>query len=170
MNFIDLILIISIGGFVLAGLWFGIIHMIGSVAGIVVGAYCAGRFYEPAANYILPFLGGHENWAKIIAFLAIFVLVNRLVGLVFYILEKLFKVIAVIPFLKTFNRLLGAVLGLVEGTLVIGLVVYFAGKLPLSTSIATELAASKLANELNSVGAILAPFLPETIRILHTIF
>ncbi|MEA3249475.1 MAG: CvpA family protein [Patescibacteria group bacterium] len=170
MTIIDVTLLIALGGFVLAGLWFGIIHMIGSVVGLVLGAFLAGRFYGQVADLLIPFVGGNENLAKIIAFIALFVLVTRLVGLAFHVVEKIFKFIAVLPFLKTFNRLLGAALGLLEGTLVIGLVVYFAGKFPISSVFAALLADSQVARALNSVGKLLAPLLPAAVRIMRSIF
>jgi len=170
MNVLDLVLVISIVGFVLAGLWFGVIHMIGVVVGIFAGAVAAGMFFGRVGEIMLPLVGGNENLANLLAFFGVFILVTRLVGLIFHILEKLFGIIAIIPFLKTFNRLLGAALGLVEGTLVIGLIVYFAGKFPFSESFGEMLLASPLARAFNTVGALLAPLLPEAVRALKSIF
>ena len=170
MTIIDVTLLIALGGFVLAGLWFGIIHMIGSVVGLILGAFLAGRFYGQVAGLIEPFVGGNENLAKILAFIVLFILVTRLVGLLFHVIEKIFKFVAVIPFLKTFNRLLGAALGLLEGTFVVGLVVYFAAKFPISSAFGALLADSSVARALNSVGKILAPLLPAAVRIMRSIF
>ncbi|MBU0625360.1 CvpA family protein [Patescibacteria group bacterium] len=169
MNYIDLTLLIILGGFVLAGLWFGVIHMIGSLVGVLFGAFCAGHFYTQAADFITPLVGGNENLAKLLAFFGIFILVNRLIGLIFHVIEKIFRLIAVIPFLKTFNRLLGAILGLIEGTLVLGLAVYFSARFPFSAAFSATLLESSLAKALNLVGAILAPLLPDAIRALQSI-
>ncbi|HSD12429.1 MAG TPA: CvpA family protein, partial [Patescibacteria group bacterium] len=111
MNVVDISLLVALGGFVLYGFWFGIIHMVGALLGVVVGAVAAGRLYGPVAHWLLPFVGSNENLAKILGFFIVFVLVNKLVGLAFWIIEKIFKFISIIPFLKTFNRLLGAALG-----------------------------------------------------------
>jgi uncharacterized membrane protein required for colicin V production len=170
MNYIDLTLLILLGGFVLAGLWFGVIHMIGALVGIVLGAFAAGHFYIPVADWMAPWLGDNENLARLLAFFGIFILTARLIGFAFHIIEKIFKIIAIIPFLKTFNRLLGAILGLIEGTLVLGLLVYFAGRFPFSSAFEEALVASTLAQALNLIGAILAPLLPEAIRALRSIF
>jgi membrane protein required for colicin V production len=170
MTIIDVTLLIALGGFVLAGLWFGVIHMIGSLVGLVLGAFVAGRFYGQVADIITPLIGGNINLGKILAFLVLFILVAKLVGLVFSIIEKIFKFIAVIPFLKTFNRLLGAVFGLIEGTLILGLVVYFAGKFPVSSAFEAMFVESQIGRALNSVGKLLAPLLPAAVRAMRSIF
>lgn len=170
MNVIDLTLVIALSGFILAGLWFGVIHMIGSVAGVLLGAIGAGQFYGQASEYLLSLVGSNENLAKLLAFFGLFLLINRLVGLLFYLVEKIFSIIAIIPFLKTFNRLLGAALGLIEGALILGLLVYFAGRFPFSEAFAALLGESTLARVFNTVGSILAPLLPEAVRAIRTIF
>lgn len=163
MNVLDISLLVALGGFVLYGFWFGIIHMVGALLGVVVGAVAAGRLYPLVAHWV-PFTGDNANLAKIIAFAVVFILVNKLVGLVFWVVEKIFKFISVIPFLKTFNRLLGAALGLLEGTLVLGLVVYFASKFPVSAAFDALMRDSTVAHALLPVGSILAPLLPLAVR------
>ncbi len=170
MTIIDVSLLIALGGFVLAGLWFGVIHMIGSVVGLVLGAFLAGRFYGQVADFISPLTGGSVNLAKIIAFFAVFILVSKLVGIVFHVIERIFKFVAIIPFLKTFNRLLGAALGLIEGTLALGLSVYFAGKFPISSAFGALLGDSQVARALNAVGKLLAPLLPKAVQAIRSIF
>lgn len=164
MNVVDISLLVALGGFVLYGFWFGIIHMVGALVGVVAGALAAGRLYAPVANWVAPMVGDNANLAKIIGFVIVFILVNKLVGLAFWVIEKIFKFIAIIPFLKTFNRLLGAALGLLEGTLVLGLTVYFASRFPVSTGFDTLLADSTVAHALLPVGSILAPLLPLAVR------
>ncbi|KPJ84693.1 hypothetical protein AMJ57_05705 [Parcubacteria bacterium SG8_24] len=170
MNIVDIILLISLGGFVLAGLWFGVIHMIGTLVGLVVSALVSSRLYEPVAQFLAPFIGDNVNLARVIAFFALFIIINRLVGLIFLLIEKIFKIVAIIPFLKTFNRLLGAVLGLLEGTLVLGLLVHFAAKFPFSEAVTGALQGSSVARALNLIGMLLAPLLPKAVRALKSVF
>jgi uncharacterized membrane protein required for colicin V production len=170
MGAIDFFLVIAFVGFVLSGLWFGVIHMIGVVVGLFAGAIVGGLYFSSIGEILLPMVGGNENLANLLAFFGLFVIVSRLVGFIFFFLEKIFNLIAIIPFLKTFNRLLGGILGLLEGTLVLGLLVYFAGRFPFSESFAEALASSPIARAFNTLGSILAPFLPEAVRALKTIF
>ena len=164
MNILDISLLVLLGGFVLYGFWFGIVQMIGAMAGVLIGAIAAGRLYGPVSVWLEPYMGGNTNLAKVVAFFVVFVVVSKLVGLIFWVIERIFKFITVIPFLKTFNRLLGAALGLLEGTLVLGLVVYFAARFPISAPFATLMNDSTVAHSILPIGTILAPLLPLAVR------
>lgn len=169
MSTIDIALIVLLGGFVLTGLWFGIVHMVGSIVGIALGALLAGKYYDIVANFLSAPLGGNVNFSRVLAFFIVFVVVNRLFGFCLLLLDKAIDFFAVIPFFKTFNRLLGAVLGLIEGTLVLGLAVYFASRFPWSPQLVAQLQASSLAKSLLVVGAILVPLLPQAIRAVQSV-
>jgi membrane protein required for colicin V production len=169
MTFIDIALLVLLGGFILAGFWFGVIHMVGSLVGLILGAVLAGRFYDDAALWAAPYLGGNSKLASILMFFLIFVLVTRLVGLLVLLADKVFKFVAIIPFLKSFNRLLGALFGLIEGTLVLGLVVYFAGRFPVNAAFEMALRNSQIARALNVIGTLLAPLLPKALRALQSV-
>ena len=169
MTIIDITLLILLGGFVLAGFWFGVIHMIGSILGVILGAIGAGWFYGTVAEKIVSYVGGNMNLAKIIAFIVLFVVITRLVGLILWILEKMFGFMTIIPFMKTFDRLLGAALGLVEGTLAIGLCVYFSAHFPVTAGFAAMLVDSEIAHAFNKVGSVLAPLLPAAVRVVKSV-
>lgn len=171
MTLIDVVLLIILAGFILAGFWFGIIHMIGSLVGLVVGAWAAGHFFEPVAQWLAPWFGGDArlNLIRVLSFFVIFVLTTRLIGLLVHLADKIFKFIAIIPFLKTFNRLLGAAFGLIEGTFALGLSVYFASRFPFGPMFELMLRDSEVAKSLLRVGSILAPLLPKTVRLLQSI-
>jgi uncharacterized membrane protein required for colicin V production len=168
MIIFDLVLLIILGGFVLYGLWFGLIHSIGVLIGTVAGAYLAARWYEPVAS-LLGYFGGHQNIARVVCFLIIFALVDRLVGLLFWLVDKVFSVLKIIPFLGLANRLLGATLGFAEGVLVLGLTLYVAARYPLGDWFTTSLADSKIAHYLIDVGSILTPLLPEVLKQIKSI-
>jgi uncharacterized membrane protein required for colicin V production len=169
MNIVDVTLLVLLGGFILAGFWFGAIHMVGSIVGVVVGAVAAGQLHGALAAAIEGLVGGNANLAKLIAFAVIFILVTRLVGLAFWVIEKIFKFVAIIPFLKTFNRLVGAALGLIEGTLALGLGVWFAAHFPATAGFGDLLAMSAVAKGFYAVGAILSPLLPLAVRAAQSV-
>jgi len=164
MNIVDLTLLVSLGGFALYGFWFGFIHMVGSVVGVVFGAIAAGRLYGSTAHWFGDLSTTNPNLANVLGFIVTFILVNRLVGLLFWVIEKIYKFIAIIPFMKLFDRLLGAGLGFIEGTFVIGLCVYFASRFPWSLPFSADLAASPIAAKFYAVGSLLAPLLPAAVR------
>lgn len=169
MNVLDITLLVALGGFVLAGFWFGLIHMVGAFAGMIVGVWAAGHFNTQVSEWIVSVFGGNINLIRVLAFVLTYSIAARLVGVLFWFVEKIFGLITIIPFLKTFDRLLGAALGFVEGMLAIGLAVYFMGRFPISERFAELLHASQFAPKFQAVGSVLAPLLPDAIRILKSV-
>lgn len=169
LTILDLILILILFLFIAFGFALGLVQTIGALVGVVIGAWLAGVFYEPLGAWLEPILLGHGNTARIVAFIVVFVLINRLIGLVFWIINKVFNLISIIPFTKTINRLLGALLGLLEGTLVLGLIIYFVSRFEISEWFTEVLAGSQVAVWLAWVASILAPLLPELLRQLESV-
>lgn len=169
MSWIDIAILIVIGGFTLAGFWFGLVHMVGSLVGIVLGVLAAGKYFEPVAEWASGTLGGSLNIWRVVAFTLIYVIVNRLLGLVISLLDKMFSFISIIPFMKTFGRLLGAVFGFMEGVFVISLAVYLAARFPFGDHFVQLLQQSRFAIPLNAIGMILEPLLPQAVRLLQSI-
>ena len=81
--------------------------------------------YETVYLWVDELFFGYDNIGRMIVFMLLFTLVNRLVGFGFSILDKTFNIISIIPFLKSINRIGGAILGLLMGTLVVGLLLLF---------------------------------------------
>jgi membrane protein required for colicin V production len=170
MTIFDVILLIAISGFVFFGLFFGLIHTLGSLVGLVAGTWLAGHYYETVAESTKFMFGSQLNLSRIIIFIIIFTIANRLIGFLFYLIDKVFKIISIIPFLKTINRLLGAILGLVEGLLAVGLFLYVAAKYPISPWFTGVLEQSQVAPALAEVSKILTPLLPDALKQLQSIF
>jgi len=164
MTLLDLLLVLVVFGFIWFGFWFGVIHAIGALLGTVIGSWLAGHYYDVLTNWFGHWLGISGGWVKLLSFLIIFVVVNRLVGFIFYLLDRTFNFLRFIPFLTTINRLAGAVLGFLEGSLVIGLTLYFASRLSLPLLVENAIAASKVAAKLMAFAGVLVPLLPEIIR------
>lgn len=107
MAIIDIILLVIISLFTIFGLWFGLIHTLGSTIGFFAGIFLASRFFD--------FWGGGVTF-KIIMFVLIYVVVGRLIGLLFYLIKR---VLHIIPFSKWIDKLVGAGFGFIEGVLVV---------------------------------------------------
>lgn len=160
MTILDVVLLLLLFGFVFFGFWVGLIHALGGLVGAIVGAVVASRLFEPVVQQWGYLFGGNQNLARIVIFLIIFIIVNRLVGLAFWLLEKMFNVIAIIPFLKTINRLGGAIFGLIEGVLVIGVTIYVASRFPLGATFTEGLQGSSVAKKLVELSGFITPLLP----------
>ncbi len=169
MTFLDLILILIVFGFVLAGLWFGFIHALGALVGTIFGVLVAGHYYDSWAQATQGIFFGNINLARVVMFFLIMVLVNRLIGLVFWVIEKIFKIMSIIPFLKTINALAGGALGFLEGVVVVGGSLYIAARYPIGQQFAGALAASNVGLWLIKVFGLFAPLLPEILRNLKSI-
>ncbi|MBI5230093.1 MAG: CvpA family protein [Candidatus Magasanikbacteria bacterium] len=170
MSHLDIILLILLGGFMLFGLWFGLVHALGSLIGTIVGSFLAGHYYAPLTDWILPLTGGNPNLIKVLVFIFLFIIGNRLVGFVFWIIEKIFGVLKILPFLSTIDHLLGGVFGLLEGVLVIGLTLYFISKFPFSEWLTGAMLTSGVAAYLIKVSALLLPLLPDALKAVQGVF
>jgi uncharacterized membrane protein required for colicin V production len=168
MTIFDVILLIILGGFVMFGLWFGLIHTLGAIIGTFAGAFFAGLWYDGLGAW-LESIFGHPNLMRIFAFIFIFILANRLIGFAFYVLDKIFNFMTIIPFLKTINRLLGGILGFFEGVLVVGLSLFIIARFPLSDWFTTVLQASTVAPWFIGISKILQLMLPELLKQIQSV-
>jgi len=169
MNFFDIVLLIIIIGFGLAGLWFGLVHTVGSIVGSVLGVYLAFRFYAPVANWIIGITGWEGNVTKLVVFVIAFILINRLVGLVFWLIDKIFGWFTKLPFIHSANHIAGFIFGLIEGAIVLGVTLYFIVRFPLGENFMNALAASKIAPFLDGLITVLKPFIPDTITKIQSV-
>lgn len=168
METLDIILLIIIGAFGLAGFVFGLVHTLGSLLGTILGAYLASRYYIIMADWLIDITGWQGNWVRVMMFIIAFFLINRLVGIGFFFIEKIFNLFKLLPFIKSFNRLAGLILGLSEGIITIGLVIFFIERFPLSDWIMIHLVNSTVAPYTRDIASILWPLLPEAFRLLES--
>ncbi len=169
MGILDIILIVILVMFVSFGFWFGLVHALGALVGVVAGAFFAGRSFEPLAQWLHGLVGGSLNFERVIVFLIIFTIINRLVGFLFWIFERIFKIATALPFLKTIDRILGASFGFLEGAFVLGLTLSVAlhFKIPL---LLQAVSTSNLAQTLVRISRFLEPLLPAALRLLNIVF
>jgi uncharacterized membrane protein required for colicin V production len=162
MPIIDIILIVIVIAFVLSGLYFGLIQTAGSLVGTFVGIGLSLYAIDPIYDTIGFLFGSLDaGVAKVIIFIVAFLLVSRLVGVIFWALDKFYNLFSFIPFTKSINKLLGALFGFVEGVVIVGAAVYFASAYLPAGEFKEMLDASMAGGYLiTTLGAILA-FLPE---------
>lgn len=164
--FFDLILILILFGFFWFGFWYGLIYSVGTIFGIIVGAFVAGNYYLNVAGFLS---SNPSNLLKVIVFILLFIIINKVVGLLFWTVDKVFHVLTIIPFLKTINRLAGGIFGLIEGVLTLGMVVYIYTKHPFSMWLNYQLGRSIVAPWLLKIVAILQPLWPEILTQLKSL-
>ena len=165
MSIFDFILILIVFGFVWYGFWFGFIRRIGGLLGVAMGALLASRFYPLLAPQITFLVGGSVIVSQIVSFVLLYIIFNRLTAFVFGLLDKVVGIFTKLPGLKTINRIIGAFLGLVEGSLTVGLLLFFVAKL----GVGGLLAKSQVAPHLINVAKVLLPLLPKALKELQTV-
>ncbi len=160
LGWFDLLLVLTIFGYVWGGFWTGLIQSVGGIVGLFLGEIIASRNYVHFGDLMTPVFNGNHILANVFAFILIFLIVTRLVGLAFILVNRIFNFIAIVPGLKFLNRLGGAIFGFLEGALFIGITLQFISRLPISTPFATTLANSKLSHYFLSITAWLVPLFP----------
>jgi len=109
MNWLDAIIVIVLIFSTIGGLANGLIKSIFSLAGLIMGVFLAGRYYDGLAGH-LAFIS-NEKAAHIAAFVIIFILVTILASILGVIFTKIFSALL----LGWINRLGGAVFSLFTG-------------------------------------------------------
>ncbi|MFH1838016.1 MAG: CvpA family protein [Candidatus Kuenenbacteria bacterium] len=156
---LDIFIIVILLSFLLVGFRLGFIQAIGALVGLIVGTFLAVLYYDVLANFSLPLFLNNLKIAKIVSFLFILILTSHLIGFIFYIINKIFNIVAIIPFLKTFNNLLGGIFNLIEGILILGVILYLFGNY-----FQQFLTNSSLALILIKIAGILISFLPGELK------
>jgi len=114
MNWLDIVIMVGIGVATFIGVIKGIIKIVLTLAGLVVGIFLAGRYYVPFSQH-LTFI--HQaSLAKAAAFAIIFIGVM----VIAIVLARLLKWAASVMMLDWANRLGGGILGFVVGALFCG--------------------------------------------------
>jgi len=168
MALFDVILLLIWAGFVFYGLFFGLIRIFGVFAGIFVGAFVASHYY--LAFYSLISFIPSESLGKIVAFVLLFGIANKLTSFGFALLDKAFNIVSIIPFLKTFNRLLGALFGFLSGGMMMGLFFYFASRQVLiGTFFADMITGSQIASLSVAFVYFLLPLIPTVLENLRSV-
>jgi len=170
MTIFDLSLILIILGFVINGLFKGLIEMLGSIASFFVAVFVAGHFHIPFYNWFSQYISGNENFLKIVSFVFLFIITSKLCLLLFHLIEKVFKLIAFIPGSKLINNLLGGVFGLILGVLVTSIAVFLLSRyLDFGGSMSILISNSIIASSLLQVANIYTPLLPEAFRAINNV-
>lgn len=168
MSYFDIVLLIILGGFAFFGLYSGFFRAVGSLVGSIAALYLSIRVYDPVAWWIGHYTGWSENITRVIAFVFLFFVLNRLVGLGFWLIEKIVKDVIRVPFVRSLDRILGLVLGLLEGVLALGITFYFIARFPISEWFMSEMAGSEVVPIVTQPIKVLIPLLPEALKMIRS--
>lgn len=163
---IDYVLIAILAYFFFWGFSRGLIKAVGSFIGLIGAVVLTSRYFELVAARAAPYvrLEGSPNIAKVIAFVVLLIGFNLVASLIVNLIARAYNTMAIVPGMKLTNRLLGAALGLIEGAIIVGLIVYVSSRFPFGTFIQSYLVDSRVAPIVLAISGVLQPLLPEAIR------
>jgi len=166
MIFLDILIIAIIAIFVFKGLRLGLIEAVGGLVGIILGIILANQYYPGVAEWLSGFVKS-PLVAGVGGYILTFIIINRLVALVFWLINKMFNIVAIIPFLKSFNHLFGGLFCLIEGVLILGIALYLITFLPFGQKLLPPATPSQFTPKLLSVGKLIDPYIPEGLKQLQ---
>lgn len=120
MNYLDIIFLIPLLFALYRGFKKGIIHMIASLAALVLGIIGAIQLRPLFASFLDSLFDISPDYINIIAFSVAFVVIVLLVNLVAHLVERLIKAVA----LNFINRLLGMAFGLLVTAFVLSMILW----------------------------------------------
>lgn len=162
---LNIVLSVAVLLFAINGFFQGLIHMLGSFVGLIVGVGVASRWDDALGAWISGSTGWDINISIIVAFVLIIIIFTRVFGLALHILENIFKFMK-IPLVGIANKLAGGVLGFFEGLLVVGCTLIIISSLPFP-NFTTTVAGSSIAAALIASAKLLLPLLPKSIRDIY---
>lgn len=153
---LDIIIIACLIFSAAVGLFFGLIKTVGSIFSVIISLVAAGLFYKILAVKFLPFLFDNENFAKITAFIVIYIVCAFVLNLIIKLVDKIFQ----LPILRGLNRLGGLLVGLAEGLMLISLILYIIDKFAWLEQTSQFIHASQFSAVLIIIGKYLALAIP----------
>jgi len=120
MNYLDIIFLVPLLFALYRGFKKGMIHMVASLAALVLGIFGAIKLRPMFASLLDSIFDISPDYMNVIAFSVAFVFIVLVVHLVAFVLEKLFKAVA----LNLVNRLLGMGIGLLVTAFVISIILW----------------------------------------------
>ncbi len=146
MHWIDLVLVLILIGFGVLGWKRGFILTIGQVIGSIIGFLIARTTSPWLGAVIALFMPSRPGLAQLIAFIIIFFIIERLIGILVGLVNVVFKIITALPIISSVDKFLGFVLGIVEGIVFVGSSVYLVMTLRLDASLMAWLSSSTVSH------------------------
>ena len=148
MNYLDIAILVIIAGFLLKGVFRGLLKEVCSLLGLLVGGFLAFRYQGPLGEVIMDASGWPSQLSLVLAFLALFLSSVVFFGLFGYLLSRFVKLV----FLGGMNRVAGAIFGIIQGVLLLAVVLFAVSLRPLPKTIEPVFLQSQLAPPLVELG------------------
>jgi uncharacterized membrane protein required for colicin V production len=121
---LDILFALIIAGAAYQGYKEGFIKAVSSLLSTVVALYGAGLFYVTGAEWLADVTGWRIGFCRIVVFVILLILINRLVVFVLHLLDRSLKFIIGLPVIRTINNGLGAFCRSLEALIILALFVH----------------------------------------------
>jgi membrane protein required for colicin V production len=156
LNWIDVIIAAVLLGFAIRGLMRGFLREVVSLVGLFLGLWIALLKFVPLGEWVQSRLPLTEPLPFHLAFLAIFLSVASLAGLVGYLLHRLARGLL----MGWLDAIGGLGFGSVKGIMILTVLLFLVAHLPLTASIKTQLRTSTVVEYLE----LFNPFLEQSVQ------
>lgn len=164
MGALDIVLLVYMIIHTLSGLKRGLIHVLGSLIGLILGAYIALNHSEAIAKWFAGVAGFDiQQLGTWVAFLIVFVVISQIIGFLFWVGERAIGFLVHMPGISSINHILGGMLAFFEGAFIAGLALYYAKYIPVPQLI-VAIKGSQLAPWFIKISQIFLPLIPEAIK------
>lgn len=119
MNYLDIVLIIVLAIFAIAGFIKGFVKSLASLVALVLGIFLGIKL----SDYVANLLAGYFNWSEDVLFIIAFVIIFILVVLVVSLIGKLLNKVLSSAALGFVNKLAGLVFGLAKGIFILSVLI-----------------------------------------------
>ncbi|MBL7191195.1 CvpA family protein [bacterium] len=134
MTYIDYIVLLILAGFLVKGVFQGLIKQVMTIIGLIAGLALAWKFYPLLSPYAVK-IGIPHAIAIVIAFVTIYVVVMVTIRIIANLIHKTVKFL----FLGWINRVLGGLFGFLEGCLLIMILLTLLSFTPLQKIVSGQL-------------------------------
>jgi len=131
-NALDIVVIVILFATLVLGLIKGLVRQLVGVGAVVAGLILAARYYD-RVSAVFGRAFNSEKWASIIAFAVVFIVVLLVGSLISFLVRKLLP-----GPLRFADHLFGGVLGLIQGVLISGVIVFALLAFPVNKPLLTE--------------------------------
>lgn len=169
MTILDIVVVLILAVFFFKGFSLGLVRAVGTFIGLVVGLWLAGRYYQTMGDWLVGW-GLPEAFSAAAGYIAAFIAAVWAVSLLVWMADRVFRFLAIIPGMKLANNVLGGVLLLIVGTIIVGVVLYVAGKFSApGSSTKQALEKARVAPLVTAAAWVAAPLIPTAIEQYHRV-
>ncbi|MDP3970599.1 MAG: CvpA family protein [bacterium] len=165
MNILDWIIITWLAISFIIGVRTGFIYHLGTFVGLILGSYIAGQNYQMLVDNF-----GENPWGPFVLFTVIIIVIGIIAGIFSLVLDKIFKFVSWLPFLKSVNKILGGLVAVITSIFLLGILMFFLSRVEISHMLTQTIAESSFAMILVLIGQVMSFILPESISELSKIY